>query len=60
VEVLHGAIARLTRALLVAEDSEIPSLVAERAALRGELEALRLSALDITTLEAARARRGRS
>jgi hypothetical protein len=38
--VLKGAIARLTRTLLTAPDGAIPGLVAERAALRAELQEL--------------------
>lgn len=58
VDVLQGAIARLTRALLVADDADIPAIVAERAAMRAEFEERRLAASGVTTLEAARARRG--
>ena len=39
--VLEGAIARVTAALVTADDEAIPELVAERRALREELSALR-------------------
>jgi hypothetical protein len=49
--VLEGAISRLTRAFLTADDGVIAELVAERAALRSELaahrKARRVSVLDL-------------
>jgi hypothetical protein len=40
--VLEAAIERVTRALVTAADAVIPELVAERRAMREELEGLRL------------------
>ena len=37
---LEGAIAKLTRTLLVAADEDVPGIVAERASLRAELRAI--------------------
>jgi hypothetical protein len=41
--VLEAAIGRVTRALVMADDEAIPELVAERRAMRAELDALRRS-----------------
>jgi hypothetical protein len=41
VAVLEGAIERLTRALMTADDDAIPALVEERRAMREELRAVR-------------------
>ncbi len=42
-EVLEAAIERVTRALLVAADEDIPTLVSERAAMREELHRARIA-----------------
>jgi hypothetical protein len=41
--VLEAAIERVTRALLVAADEDIPTLVSERAAMREELHRARIA-----------------
>ncbi len=46
-DVVRAAIDRLTHALSTAADDVIPELVAERAALRAELEALRVGGLRV-------------
>jgi hypothetical protein len=57
--VLQGAIDRLTAALASADDMLIGDLVAERAALRGELRALREAGAGVVHLDDERARRDR-
>jgi hypothetical protein len=56
---LEGAIARLTRALLTADDETIRELVAERADLRRELRALREAGAGVVSLDEERAKRER-
>jgi hypothetical protein len=53
---LEFAIDRITRAMLTAPDDAIAELVAERRAMRTQLEALRLPA-NVTSLDGARGRR---
>ena len=53
---VQAAIDRLTRALATAADDVIPALVAERAALRAELRALREEGAGIARLADQRAR----
>jgi hypothetical protein len=48
---LEVAIARLTHALTTADDTVIPDLVKERAAMRGELRTLREGAAGVVRLE---------
>ena len=54
---LGAAIERLTRALAAASDDAIPDLVAERRAMREELEARRRAASGAVDLDTERARR---
>jgi hypothetical protein len=51
---IEAAIGALTRAIGVASDDAIPSLVSERAALRTELRALRESAAGVVDLDSRR------
>jgi hypothetical protein len=55
---LEGAIARLTTALITADDQTIAELVVERRALRDELRALREQMAGVVHLDDERARRG--
>ncbi len=56
-ELLEAAIARLTRALVTASDDTIADLVAERRAMRAELEQLHQDAGGVVRLDEERARR---
>jgi hypothetical protein len=59
-DLLEGAIARVTRALLTADDATIAELVTERRALRGELAELRAKrapSADVVSLDEERAKR---
>jgi hypothetical protein len=56
--VLEGAIDRLTRALLTADDDAIPALVEERRAMREELRGMRERGAGVECIEDARKRRG--
>jgi hypothetical protein len=47
---LQAAIDKITRAMLVVEDVDIPALVLERAALRAELRALREASAGVVNL----------
>ena len=51
---IEAAIGALTRAIGVASDDVIPSLVSERAALRAELRALRETAAGVARLDSRR------
>jgi hypothetical protein len=55
---IQAAIDRLTVALTMAHDDEIPALVTERCALRDELSALRQVEAGVVRLDDQRARRG--
>jgi hypothetical protein len=53
---LEAAIERVTRAMLTASDDVVGELVAERRAMRAELDALRCPT-NVASIDAARARR---